>query len=77
MNRLLRLVVLMVFIFSILMIAVNIHQGVELHHLESENAKFKHEIEYLRDSNESLQEDNRDIQDRIWNLYNNEMKEGK
>ena len=64
-------------IVSVFSIVAFLMQSVEVSHLNKENAKFINEIEYLKGSNDSLQEDNRDIQDRIWNLYNNEMKEGK
>lgn len=52
-------------------------QSVEIRHLNSENAKFKHEIEYLKGSNELLQEDNVKFQDALWHYHDMKMKEGE
>ena len=64
-------------IVSVFSIVAFLMQSVEVSHLNKENAKFINEIEYLKGSNDSLQEDNQDMQGRIWNLYNNEMKGSK
>ena len=65
-----------VFIIIVLICVLAIYfQSVEIHHLNSENAKFKQEIEYLKGSNELLQEDNVKFQDALWNYHEKKMKE--
>lgn len=76
MNKLEKRLILIVAICSVLLITVNLYQRVEIHHLESENAKFKQEIEYLKGSNELLQEDNVKFQDALWHYHDMKMKEG-
>lgn len=64
-------------VISILLLFLAIYfQSVEIHHLESENAKFKQEIEYLKGSNELLREDNVKFQDALWHYHDMKMKEG-
>ena len=75
MNKLEKRLILIVAICCVLLTAVNLYQRVEIHHLESENAKSKHEIEYLKGSNELLQEDNVKFQDALWNYHEKKMKE--
>lgn len=65
-------------VISILLLFLAIYiQSVEIHHLNSESAKFKQEIEYLKGSNELLQEDNVKFQDALWNYHDMKMKEGE
>jgi len=75
-NKLEKQLIIIVAICSILLITVNLYQRVEIRHLNSENAKFKHEIEYLKGSNELLQEDNLEFQDALWHYHDMKMKEG-
>lgn len=64
-------------VISILLLFLAIYfQSVEIRHLNSENAKFKQEIEYLKGSNELLQEDNVKFQDALWHYHDKKMKEG-
>lgn len=66
-----------VFIIIVFIGVIEIYfQSVEIHHLNEENAKFKHEIEYLKGSNELLQEDNVKFQDALWHYHDKQMKEG-
>lgn len=65
-----------IIIYCLILMAINIKGTVEIHHLNSENAKFKHEIEYLKGSNELLREDNQEFQDALWHYYDVKMKEG-
>ena len=80
MNKLEKRLILIVAIFSIIvsvLLTISIYaQSAEIHHLESENAKFKQEIEYFKGSNELLQEDNVKFQDALWHYHDNKMKEG-
>lgn len=50
-------------------------QLVEMNHLNNEINRYTKEIEYLKGSNDLLKEENRDMQDIIWNINNNNMKE--
>ena len=76
MSKLEKQLTLIVAICSISLIVTILILTVENNHLTKENAKFKHEIEYLRDSNELLQEDNVKFQDALWNYHEKKMKEG-
>lgn len=75
MSKLEKQLTLIVAICSISLIVTILILTVENNHLTKENAKFKQEIEYLNSSNELLQEDNRDMQDRIWHYLDMKMKE--
>ena len=75
MSKLEKQLTLIVAICSISLIVTILILTVENNHLTKENAKIKQEIEYLRDSNELLQEDNVKFQDALWNYHEKKMKE--
>lgn len=59
------------FIFMIIIIV----QSIEVSNLEVENAKYINEIEYLKGSNDLLQEDNLEFQDALWHYHDMKNKE--
>ena len=75
MSKLEKQLTLIVAICSISLIVTILILTVENNHLTKENAKFKQEIEYLKGSNELLQEDNVKFQDALWNYHEKKMKE--
>lgn len=58
---------------SVFSIVAFLMRSAEVSHLNKENAKFTHEIEYLKGNNELLMKDNQNMQDMIWNFNNSEM----
>ncbi|HLR58887.1 MAG TPA: hypothetical protein VK094_00215 [Pseudogracilibacillus sp.] len=75
MSKLEKWLIIIVSICSISLIVAVLILSIENNHLNKENAKYINEIEYLEGSNDLLQEDNQDMQDRIWNWNQQMMKE--
>ena len=50
-------------------------QSMENRSLENENHKFQNEVNYLKGKKELLEQDNAQLQDRIWHLNDSKMKE--
>jgi len=74
-SKLEKWLIIIVSICSISLIVAVLILSIENNHLNKENAKYINEIEYLEGSNDLLQEDNQDMQDRIWNWNQQMMKE--
>lgn len=62
-------------IYSIFLIVAVLALGIENNHLIKENAKYINEIEYLKGSNDLLQEDNLEFQDALWHYHDMKNKE--